>query len=210
MAKKAKTSEETVETTTPVAETPKVSYKELVADFLTANPFQNSRVAYRQFCAENPTVKVKQTYFYTLFVTFGIREKKKDGAIGFISAESSSANCMRAYKAYLKTVPENTKPVVFAYFLNLWKRHFKLEGPIRVKAAVKAKKGAPIKKVAKEKIAKSKPVVELSSLSAKGILAKANELLKDKAASLPTNLKNKTKIVKEATSLFVKEGYKVA
>ena len=54
----------------------KKSAKEEVADFLEGKPFLNSRQAYRAFKTANPTSKVSQGYFYTLFTTFGDKETK--------------------------------------------------------------------------------------------------------------------------------------
>lgn len=192
----------------PVAEVQKISYKELVADFLTAKPFQNSRIAYRQFCKENPAKKIKQTYFYTLFVIFGLRIKKKDSASSFIGT-GTYKNCMTAYKAYVKSLEPNEKAIVFAYFLNLWKCHYNLKGSIRTKAI--EKKGVKMKIASKKKIvAAHAEIIELSKMSAKQILAKAEELLQEKAKTLPTNIKNKAGIIKSATTLFQKEGYIIA
>lgn len=170
---------------------PTKSSKEAVADFLTGKTFLNSRAAFRQFKAQNPTSTIQQNYFYTLFHIFGTRSKKKDFVVSFIST-GSYKNCMAAYKAYRETV--TTDFVAFAYFLNVWKRHFGLTGPIR------------------QKVAKTPKVetIKLSTLSAKEILAKANELLKEQAAAIPTNLKNKARIVKTATQLFQANGYVVA
>ena len=181
----------------PKTKRPEITSKELVADFLTGKSFANSRIAFRQFKQENSTVSIKQAYFYTLFATFGTRTKKKDGIISMIST-GSHKNCMAAYKAYKETVVVGEKAVAFTYFLNLWKKHFNLSGPIRQKAPKK------------EKVAKVSKTVELSTLSAKAVIAKATELLKEKANALPTNLKNKTAIVKQATELFKAEGYVVA
>jgi len=185
----------------PIVEVPKakrseITSKELVADFLTGKSFANSRVAFRQFKKENSTVSIKQAYFYTLFATFGTRTKKKTGILALI-ATGSHKNCMAAYKEYKEGVVVGEKAVAFTYFLNLWKKHFNLSGPIRQKAAKKVK-------VAK------KVTVELSTMTAKQIIAKATELLKEKANVLPTNLKNKAEVVKQATELFKAEGYLVA
>ncbi len=176
----------------PVVEAPKTkrpekSSKELVADFLEGKSFLNSRQACREFKKENPTVSIKQAYFYTLFATFGTRLKKKTGIVALISG-GVHKNCMAAYKGYKETLAVGEKAVAFTYFLNIWKKHFNLTGPIRQKA-------------------KS---VELSTLSAKAIIAKATELLKEKASAIVANVKNKKEVVKQATELFKAEGYKVA
>ena len=170
----------------PVAPVETRTSKEIVAEFLTGKSYRNSRIAFREFVSANPTVKIKQNYFYTLFTLFGTRMKKSDIVKMFI-ASTIITGCFDAYKEYKK---DAVSPVAFAYFLNIWKRHFGLTGSIRTKKEVKS--------------------VELSTLSARQIIEKATELLKEKAASLPTNLKNKGAIVKSATQLFKAEGYLIA
>jgi hypothetical protein len=155
--------------------------KELVAAFLEGKSFANSRIACRQFRAEHKDVKIQQAYFYTLFATFGTRTKKKDSILLLIKG-GKFANCMAAYKQYKTSgVPANEAPVAFTYFLNLWKKHFNLTGPIRAKATPKAK---VVKKVIKKAPAKKKPVV------------KAKPVKKvEKKVSKPTTAKKESKVI---------------
>ena len=181
------------------------SVKIKVADFLEKKPFLNSRAAHRAFTIAHPESPVQQTYFYTLFALFGKRATKKDLAMISIAARPYK-NCMEAYREYKKndifTRTENPEvPVAFAYFLNLWKRHFNITGTVRVKEKKTVKETKAAVEVVK--------VVEISALTAREILAKATELLKAKAKTLPTNTKNKTGIVKAATKLFINAGYQV-
>ncbi len=213
-----------------------ITSKEVVAKFLEGKSFPNSREAGRAFRKENPTVKIQQAYFYTLFASFGTRTKKKDGILSLIKT-GDFKNCMAGYHSYKSSVVAPEKPVAFTYFLNLWKKEKGLTGPIRAKATpkvkAKAKKAVKPVKVAK-KVKKVTPKViapkvevvaevpattviidpakhiELSKMSAKEILVKTEELLKDEAKTISTDLKNKGKIVKEATALLTANGYTVA
>lgn len=180
-------------------ETRGVTRKELVADFLTGKSFLNSRIAFRQFKSENPSIGIKQTYFYTLFKSFGIRSSRRTKAFEVIQS-GEHKNAMTAYKEYLKGDFASEKAIRFTCFLKLWKIHHRIDGYVRRKE--KTEKVAKVKVVA--------PEVKISTMSAKEIIGKANELLKEKANVLPTNLKNKAGIVKKATQLFKDAGYKVA
>lgn len=178
-----------------------ITRKELVADFLTGKSFLNSRIAFRQFKTENPSIGIKQTYFYTLFKSFGIRSSRRTKAFATI-VSGEHKNAMAAYKEYLKGDFSDEKAVRFTCFLKLWKIHHNIDGYVRRKEKTV--------KAPKVKVQKTTSTVELSKLSAKEIIGKANELLKEKANVLPTNLKNKAGIVKKATQLFKDAGYKVA
>jgi hypothetical protein len=182
------------------------SVKIKVAEFLKNKSFLNSRVAHRAFTEAHPEAPVQQTYFYTLFTLFGKRATKKELALQIITS-GTYKNCMEGYKEYTKkeefTRAENPlKPVAFAYFLNLWKRHFNITGTVRVAITPKVKGTSKHVKTATE-------IVVISTMTAREILAKAAELLKGKAKELPTNVKNKTGIVKAATKLFINAGYQV-
>lgn len=175
------------------------SLKVTVAAFLENSPYLNSRTAFRAFTAANPGVKVKQTYFYTLFTLFGTRATKKERVEAAIVSRPFK-NCMEAYKEYKENIvftrAENPEvPVAFAYFLNLWKRHFNITGTVRSKK-VKAPKKAKVQ------------VVEISKMTAREILAKVNELVGENK-EVPTNVKNKAQIVKVATKVFVNAGFQV-
>jgi hypothetical protein len=183
----------------------KNSLKINVAAFLDNTPFLNSRTAFRAFTAANPTTKVKQTYFYTLFALFGTRATKKERVEATIISRPFK-NCMEAYKEYKTSIvftrAENPeKPVAFVYFLNLWKKHFNISGTVRTKKVKVAKttKAPAVKKV---------QVVEISKMTAREILAKVTELIGAKK-EVPTNVKDKAKIVKVATKLFTNAGYQV-
>lgn len=176
------------------------SAKEEVADFLEGKPFLNSRQAYRAFKTANPTSKVSQGYFYTLFTTFGEKETKASQLKDFIKPEIYG-NCSKAYKAYCAATPGDKK-VVFAYFLTNWKKELGIVGS----AKVKKEKAPKVAKVKQPKITRA--VVEFKNLSAKQILAKIAE--HDKASKiLSFNVKNKARIVKEATSFFQTKGFEV-
>lgn len=182
----------------------KNSLKITVAAFLENTPFLNSRTAFRAFVTANPEVKVKQTYFYTLFTLFGTRATKKERVEASIISRPYK-NCMEAYKEYKTNIvftrAENPeKPVAFAYFLNLWKKHFNITGTVRTKKVKIVKTKAPVVKVVQ--------VVEISKMTAREILAKVTELIGVKK-EVPTNVKDKAKIVKVATKLFTSAGYKV-
>ena len=201
----------------------KDSLKVKVAAFLENTPFLNSRAAFRAFTTAEPTVKVKQTYFYTLFTLFGTRETKKEKIITAITS-GKFKNCMAAYKTYKENViftrSENLlKPVAFAYFLNVWKKHFNITGGVRTKKIkeVKAKTtGSKTNKIKELKVAKvvevttpaKVQIVEISKMTAREILAKVTELV-GAEEKVPTNVKDKAKIVKVATKLFINAGYKV-
>lgn len=176
------------------------SAKEEVADFLESGAYLNSRQAYRAFKAANPESKVSQGYFYTLFTTFGSKETKASKLIDFIKPEIYG-NCSKAYKAYCAAT-EGSKRVVFAYFLTNWKKELGIVGS----AKVKKEKTAKAVKVKQPKITRA--VVEIKNLSAKQILEKIAE--HDKASKiLSFNVKNKARIVKEATSFFQTKGFEV-
>lgn len=175
---------------------PEISSKIAVADFLTGKSFLNSREAFRVYKTENPTAKIEQAYFYTLFSMFGTRAKKNTNALSAI-ATTTHKSCMSAYREYKLASTPGEKVVVFAYFLTLWKKHFNLTGSIRQKKV----------KVVEPELFK---MIDLSVLTAKQIIATATELFKEKAVTLPTNLKNKAGILKSATTLFKSEGYQVA
>ena len=181
----------------------KKSAKEEVADFLEGKPFLNSRQAYRAFKTANPTSKVSQGYFYTLFTTFGDKETKASKVIDFIKPEIYG-NCSKAYKAYCADTEEG-KRVVFAYFLTNWKKELGIVGSAKIKKEKVAKK----EKVVKAKQPKiTRAVVEVKNLSAKQILAKIAE--HDKASKiLNFNVKNKARILKEAISFFQTKGFEV-
>lgn len=197
-----------------VAEAPakkETSTKILVAEFLEKNTtFQTSRQAHKAFQAAHPKTKVKQNYFYTLFKMFGTRVQKKDIALRTITS-GDHKNSMQAYNAYKGapefTGPEAKVPVSFAYFRNLWRRHFNVPArEMKVRDKEKVKEKVKVNK----KAAKASPkIIEISGMTAKEVVAKANELLKAKAKGLPTNIKNKAGIVKAATMLFTQEGYLV-
>jgi hypothetical protein len=163
--------------------------KELVAEFLETKGFLNSRQAFRNFKELNPNVKVSQAYFYTLFSSFGKRETKKNTIQEVISSNALKTP-MAAYRKY---VDLEKKPVSFAYFLNVWKRHFKIEGTVRTKKVEK-----PVNET-----------VQLSSLTAREIVKKVEELTKS-TALLSVNLKNKDSIVKKASEILNNAGFKTA
>lgn len=179
------------------------SAKEEVADFLEGKAFLNSRQAYRAFKTENPTSKVSQGYFYTLFTTFGEKETKASKLVDFIKPEVYG-NCSKAYKAYCAATEEG-KRVVFAYFLTNWKKELGIVGSAKVKKE-KTAKAPKVNEVKQPKITRA--VVEFKNLSAKQILAKIAE--HDAASKiLSFNVKNKARIVKEATSFFQTKGFEV-
>jgi hypothetical protein len=145
-----------------------ITRKEQVASFLNKKTFLNSRVAFREFKTANPTVLVKQTYFYALFVSFGVRVKKGSSALTIMST-GGHKNCVTAYKTYTKN---EATPISFGYFLTLWKRHFKVAGYIR----------------RKPKVAKVVVLSKTVELSAKQIIAKGDKLLKAKVVKSATQL----------------------
>jgi hypothetical protein len=167
-----------------------IPVKQTIASFIEGKSFLNSRQALREFKAVYPEIKVSEMYFYTLFKLFGTRLQKKEHVLEVIN-RGGWKNCMDAYKAY-KT--ETNNPVAFAYFLNVWKKHFNIQGSSKVKKA----------KVEKENTL----IISFKEKTARQILIDVQTHIGEHPI-LNISLKNKQKIVKEAIQLFKTKGFTV-